>query len=111
MDKTFKEKPGAIRLFLKALVRAENFLINNTLKSAEILAKVIKGDRAKIETGLSESRYKLELTQSLFLRLEDEARWVVEEKLTPHATVPNFLHFIETAPLKAVRPEVVSIIK
>lgn len=111
LNKTLKEKPDAIRRFLKALARAENFLINNTRKAVGILAKVTKGDRASLETGLSESRYKLELTQSLFLRLEDEARWVIDAKLTPHQTMPNFLRFIDTAPLKAVRPDAVTIIK
>ena len=72
---------------------------------------MMKGDRASLETGLSESRYKLELTQSLFLRLEDEARWVIDAKLTRHETVPNFLSFIDTAPLKAVRPDSVTIIE
>ena len=111
LNKTLKEKPDAIRRFLKALARAENFLINNTRKAVGILAKVTKGDRASLETGLSESRYKLELTQSLFLRLEDEARWVIDAKLTRHQTMPNFLRFIDTAPLKAVRPDAVTIIK
>lgn len=111
LNKILKEKPDAIRRFLKALARAEKFLINDTRKAAGILAKVIKGDRAALETGLSESRYKLELTQSLFLRLEDEARWVIDAKLTRHETTPNFLRFIDTAPLKAVRPDAVTIIK
>jgi len=111
LNKFLKEKPDAIRRFLKALSRAENFISNNTQKAVDILAKVTKGDRASLEAGLTESRYKLELTQALFLRLEDEAHWVIDEKLTRHKTMPNFLRFIDTVPLKAVRPDAVTIIK
>ena len=111
LNKTLKEKPVAIRRFLKALARAETFISNNTRKAAGILAKVMKGDRATLETGMSESRYKLELTQSLLLRLEDEARWVIDAKLTRHETMPNFLRYIDTASLKAISPEAVTIIK
>ena len=111
LKKFLKEKPDVIRRFLKALSHAETFISNNTQKAVDILTKVTKGDRASLVAGLSESRYKLELTQSLFLRLEDEAQWVIEEKLTRHETMPNFLHFIDPAPLKAVRPDTVTIIK
>ena len=111
LDKTLAEKPDAIRGFLKALARAETFIDNNIQQAAGILAKVLKGDPAAIKTLLSESRYNLKLTQTLFLRLEDEAQWVVDAKLTRHKTAPNFLRFIDTAPLKAVRPNSVTIIE
>jgi len=111
LDGTLKEKRSAIQRFLKALARAEDFIDNNPGQAAAILAKVLKGDRAALETLLKRSRFKLELTQTLFLRLEDEARWVVDAKLTSHGTPPNFLRYIDTGPLKAVRPNRVTIIE
>lgn len=111
LDKTLKGRPGAIRAFLKALARAEAFIDKNPKKAAGILAKAINGDQASLETVLSESRHNLELTQSLFLRLEDEARWVADAKLTKNGKAPNFLNFIDTAPLKAVRQHSVTIIE
>jgi len=111
LDKTLKQKPGAIQLFLKALVEAENFIRKNNKQAEGILAKVLKGDQAALESLLLRARPKLELTQTLFLRLEDEAQWVVDAKLTEQKKAPNFLRFIDTAPLKAVDPKIVTVIE
>jgi hypothetical protein len=43
--------------------------------------------------------------------MEDEARWMIKNKLTKEKNVPNFLDYIYEDALKAVKPEAVNIIR
>jgi len=43
--------------------------------------------------------------------MEDEARWMISNRLTTEKTVPDFLDYISADGLKAVRPEAVNIIR
>lgn len=51
------------------------------------------------------------LQQSLVLNLEDQVRWAMESGLATSATVPDMLEYIDTAPLDAVAPERVTLIR
>jgi NitT/TauT family transport system substrate-binding protein len=43
--------------------------------------------------------------------MEDEARWMIENKLTAETEVPDFLDYIYVDGLEAVRPYAVHIIR
>jgi NitT/TauT family transport system substrate-binding protein len=43
--------------------------------------------------------------------MENQARWAIRSKLTDRNKVPNFLEYIYFDGLKAVRPEVVTIVR
>ena len=57
-----------------------------------------------------ENRFSLSIDQSLILAMEDEARWMISNKLTGEKQVPNFLDYIWDDGLKAIKPEAVNII-
>jgi len=54
--------------------------------------------------------YAVELAQSLLLRLEDEARWKIENQYVHDKEVPNYLNAIVMDRLKQVNPESITII-
>ena len=56
-------------------------------------------------------QFALSLDQSLITAMEDEARWMIKNKLTREETVPDFLKYIYEDPLKATKPEAVSMIR
>jgi NitT/TauT family transport system substrate-binding protein len=43
--------------------------------------------------------------------MEDEARWMIENKLTTKTTIPNFLDYLYLDGLLTVKPEAVNIIR
>jgi NitT/TauT family transport system substrate-binding protein len=43
--------------------------------------------------------------------MEDEARWMIKNKLTTEKQVPDFLSYIYEDGLKAIKPEAVKIIR
>ncbi len=66
-------------------------------------------DRETLEATWDEGRYGLFLDQSILVSLEDEARWAIENKLTRASRIPNYLNFIYTDALLAVKPNAVTI--
>jgi hypothetical protein len=43
--------------------------------------------------------------------MEDEARWMISNKLTAENQIPDFLNYIYEAGLNAVKPEAVKILR
>lgn len=54
-------------------------------------------------------RFDLSLDRSLLTAMNDEARWAIENTLTPATAPPDFREYIDTTDLATVRPGAVSI--
>jgi NitT/TauT family transport system substrate-binding protein len=105
------EHPERIRRFLKSMVQAEDYLIRHPEASKNMVKKRVNYDDAFMEIFWSENQFSLSLDQSLILAMEDEARWMIRNKLTNEKQVPDFLNYIYEDGLKAVKPESVNIIR
>jgi len=66
-------------------------------------------DQISLDAVWTQYNFSLSLDQPLILAMEDEARWAIGNGLTDEKTVPNFLNYIYTDALKAVKPEGVMI--
>ena len=75
------------------------------------MQKRLKLDDAYTATVWSQNQFSLSLDQSLIAAMEDEARWMIKNKLTNEKKVPDFLDYIYEDGLKAIKPEAVSIIR
>jgi len=64
-----------------------------------------------VDTVWSQNQFSLSLDQALIVTMEDEARWMIANKLTSEKQVPDFLNYIYVDALKAVKPEAVNIIQ
>jgi NitT/TauT family transport system substrate-binding protein len=106
-----KGRPEIVNRFLKSLAQAEDYLTSNPAAAKAILRKWLKIDDSFMETIWSENQFSLSLDQSLITAMEDEARWMIKNKLTKEKNVPNFLDYIYEDGLKAVKPEAVNIIR
>jgi NitT/TauT family transport system substrate-binding protein len=58
-----------------------------------------------------ENNFSLSLDQSLIVAMEDDARWMIKNKLTTEKQIPDFVNYIYVDGLKAVKPEAVKIIR
>jgi NitT/TauT family transport system substrate-binding protein len=97
--------------FLKSLAQAEDYLTRNPAEAKVILRKWLKFDEVFTETIWSENQFSLSLDQSLVTAMEDEARWMIKNKLTREKTIPDFVNHIYVDGLKAIKPEAVNIIR
>jgi NitT/TauT family transport system substrate-binding protein len=110
-DGWIKAHPALVNKFLKSLAQAEEYVIRNPAEAKTILQKRLNLDAAYMETVWSQNQYGLSLDQSLILAMEDEARWMIGNGLTSEKEVPDFLNYIYTSGLEAVKPEAVRIIR
>ena len=95
---------------LKSLLEAENYLKNNEAEVIELLAKRLSISKGNVKKSLSTLNLSVRLEQSLILNMEDEARWIITNKLEKNTQMPNFLNYISTKALRRVKPDAVSII-
>lgn len=99
-----------LKRFMKSLLQAQDYLIRNGERGKAIVQKRLGYDDTYIGSIWPEHQFSLRLDQSLILALEDQARWMIENRLTSETNVPDFLHYIYAKGLKAVKPGSVNLI-
>ena len=95
---------------LKSLLDAESFLKNNEAETIKLLSNRLSISKQHIKKSLITLNLSVRLEQSLILNMEDEARWIITNKLEKNTRMPNFLNYISTKALMRVKPDAVSII-
>ncbi len=103
--------PETIQRFLRSLVLAEEYLILHPAEAKAFLGKKLNLTDPGLNKAWSENQFSLSLEQSLITAMEDQARWMIANKLTDAKAVPDFLNYLYADGLKAVKPEAVNIIR
>jgi NitT/TauT family transport system substrate-binding protein len=103
------ERPAALEKFLKAIEKAQQFIVENEREAMSIVQRRLNMEREILDATWQEFVFGLFLDQSILVSLEDEARWAIENRLTDAGKVPNYLGFIHVDALQAVKPEAVTI--
>lgn len=101
----------ALVKFLRAVRRAENFIQAHPVEAQAIMAQRTGISPAEIATIAPDFTFAVSLRQSLLPLLEDEARWAIRRGLVQGSAVPNYLELIHPAPLRAVDPQAVTVIR
>jgi NitT/TauT family transport system substrate-binding protein len=103
-------RPEAARKFILALEQALTFLHENAEAARRLTLGATKEDPVAFAKVWQVSDFRLELNQSLFSVLEDEARWALARQAATPAAAPNFLEFIDVRPLRSAVPGAVSML-
>lgn len=106
-----KKHPNLIKRLLRSLVQAESYLAVHQREAKAIVRKRMKFDDSYLEVIWKRYQFSLSLDQSLITAMEDEARWMIKNKLTDEKTVPDFLKSVYSGGLEAIKPEAVNIIR
>ena len=93
------------------LVKAEEFSSTNREESIDIMASRLEVDRADIVSLWQDYRFRVSMSQTFLLTLDDVARWLILNNLTDKAEVPNFLDYVYVDALDEVKTEAVTIIR
>jgi ABC-type nitrate/sulfonate/bicarbonate transport system substrate-binding protein len=99
-----------VKRYVSALTKAQKFNQEHTEDTKVILQHKLAYDKKYIDYMWPHFEFGLGLDQELLLNLEDEARWVISNKLTTATSVPNYLDFIYFGALQEVKADEVSII-
>jgi ABC-type nitrate/sulfonate/bicarbonate transport system substrate-binding protein len=103
--------PDSVRKFLAALADAEQFVESSPAETRAIIQKRLGLDSDYMDRVETQNTFALTLDQSLIIAMEDEARWMIKNRITPKTEVPNFTDNIYTDGLEQVKPDAVNIIR
>lgn len=104
-----RKNPEAVKRFLRALIKAENFVTQNPDAAQSIVAGATKIDKDLVREVWSAFNYHVLLGQTLLITLEDETRWAMRNKLAEQTVMPDYMDYIHLDSLRAVKPEAVRI--
>jgi len=110
-DEFVQKYPEKIRRLLNALIQAEEFVRHDDSEAKEIIARRVNLDLPYIESVWSDFHFVVDLSQSMIIAMEDQARWQINNNLTDATEVPNYLDYIYLDALEEVKPEAVGIIR
>jgi NitT/TauT family transport system substrate-binding protein len=110
-EDVLKARPAAIERFLRSIVQAEEFANQNPAKAMQIVAQRLKYEDAYIQYSWPKSTFMVSIDQGLLLSMEDQARWLISNKLTDKTQIPNYLNFIHQDALETVNPKSVTVIQ
>jgi NitT/TauT family transport system substrate-binding protein len=105
------EHPQTAGRFLHSLAQAERYLDRHPPEVRTYIQEKLKYDKAYMDVIWPRQQFALSLDQSLVTAMEDEARWMMTNNLTPEKKVPDFLNYLYVDGLKAIKPEAVNIIR
>ena len=97
-----ERSPETIKKVLRALVRAQSFIMENPGASNRIVAGYLGSNGAAL---LGDINFDVRLGQTLLLALEDEARWAMRSGYTKKTRVPNYLNYMYTKGLDEVKAD------
>ncbi len=96
-------RPEAVRAFLRALIKAEQFVAEQPEEAQAIMVAATGIDRHLIRAVWSAFNYSVRLDQTLLITLEDETRWAIKQKLTDRTVMPDYRKFIHEDSLLAIK--------
>jgi len=100
---------NTIERLMKSLDQAEGYIASHEDEAKESVRKRKDFDYEYMETIWPRYQFSVSLDLSLILAMEDEARWMIRNNLTPEKVMPNFTDYIYEDGLKKVRPQAVNI--
>jgi NitT/TauT family transport system substrate-binding protein len=101
--------PEAVRKFVRAYVRAEKFMIEHPREAVAIVSRASEIELPVAEEAWTRHYFNINLSQPIFVSLEDEARWLISRDPALGNKIPNFLNYIYFDALEAEKPGAVTI--
>jgi NitT/TauT family transport system substrate-binding protein len=108
-EDVIKNKMVILEKLFRTLAETANFAKEKPEEVRKIIAQWTKVPLADLQAGRFPVTYDLFLDQALLLAMEDQARWMINNKLTAQTRLPYFLDYIYAEPLAKVDPKAVRI--
>jgi NitT/TauT family transport system substrate-binding protein len=105
-----KKHPEVITRYLTSLIEAEQFVKSQNIQAKNIMQQELQLSTPDIQDLWPKFSFAITLPQELLITMEDEARWMIENKLVSTTKIPNYLDFIYFKGLESVKPETITMI-
>lgn len=102
-----RQKPQVVEALLRALIRAEDFVLHDPVAAQAIVAARSGVEVEIVKQAWSSFSYQVRLDQNLLITLEDETRWAMKRNLIDRQTMPDFSAYVHVDGLQTVKPQAV----
>lgn len=110
-ESTLSSRPDAVRRFLRAMVQAADYAQDHGEKSRLTVRRRLGSDEPYSKAIWGKLTFEIALPQMLVLAMEDEADWMIRNKLTGAKEAPNYLDNLAVPLLQDVNPEGITIVR
>ena len=97
--------------FLSALVQAESYIVHNPDAARAATQERLGYDLNYMASVWPDYSFSVMLDQALVVAMEDQARWIITNNLSPDRQTPDFLNYVYLDGLETVKPEAVNVIR
>lgn len=101
--------PLVISKLLRACIKAEQYIQENPEETFELVTDHFNLDKTTARRIWKPYLFHVSLDQSLLVDLEGLAQWKIKKEALRPETIPNYLNFLELAPLDSIDPQRVTI--
>jgi len=105
-----KERPAALVKLLRSLTQAADYMKQHPEEARDIISRCLQVSLSDFSADRFPVTYELFLDQALLLAMEDQARWMIEHKLTGRKQVPDFLDYLDADILLKTDPKAVRLV-
>ena len=105
------DNPDTARALLDGVLAGEQVANDDPQDSKARIAERFGYDQAYIDYSWPRHDFVVTLPQALLLAMEDQARWRMENNLSPQGRLPNYLLTLATEVLAELRPQAVTVIR
>lgn len=109
-DKFLTARAGVAERLIRSLAQAEKYMKSNREESIAQVGAEVKLDPIILKNIWPKYSYELSLHQSLLIAMEDQARWMIQNKLTDRTQVPDYLNYLYPEALLKVNPKAVRVV-
>jgi len=106
-EEYIKSKPAVLEKLLRALAQAADYLKQQPEAGRAIIAQRLKESIPDLQPDKFSINLEPFLDQGLLLVMEDQARWMIQNRLTEQTKVPNYLDYLHAETLLKVDPKAV----
>lgn len=99
-----KENPATVAKFLRALVRAADYIKSNEEESKRLLATALNMELELVNNIWSEYHFGIVFGENTVDSLKEEADWVVKSKLVKADKIPDYWGIVDRRPLRDIAP-------
>lgn len=103
--------PEQLRRLLLALDESKDLIRAQPAMAQASIGTAIGAEPALLAYGFNGGDYVLSLDQSLLLTLGEQTRWAMGRGFVSQGPIPNYLEYVQLAPLAAAQPNAIRIIQ
>ncbi len=105
---TSAQSPEGIKRLLRALIKADEFVLRNEDEAKKIISRKWGIDPEYLRYSWNETRLFVSFNQSVVTALQTYAKWKMDSEGRKNL-LPDVLHYIDADPLREVEPKLVTL--